>query len=182
MKSLQDTQVDLSDLFAIVWRRRAVLFITSGVILLVVLVYCLAATPEYESASVIQVLNQAPDGMGSVGGPEGAATSDAQSAPITDKTEATILSSDSLALDTIEKLHLDREWPAFKPKRFTFPRLHPVPAVDPAAARDQANIKRFHEHLSVAPITGTIQHPPLKKSPGCQVAQPNMNRGVLLVH
>ena len=156
MKTLQDTQVDLRDLFAIAWRRRAVLLITAGVVLLLIAVYCIVATPEYQSASVIQVLNEPPNGMGSVGGSESGSTgSDAQSAPITDKTEAAILSSDTLALDTIERLHLDREWPVPKTKHFSFPRLHAVPAPNPAVARDQANIRRFHQHLSVEPMTGT---------------------------
>ena len=156
MKSLQDTQVDIKDLLAIAWRRRGVLLITVGVVLLLIAVYCVVATPEYQSASVIQVLNEAPNGMGSVGGSDSTgSSSDAQSAPITDKTEAAILSSDTLALDTIEKLHLDREWPAPKAKRFSFPRLHATPAVNPEVARDQANIRRFHQHLSVEPVTGT---------------------------
>jgi succinoglycan biosynthesis transport protein ExoP len=155
VKSLQDTQVDLRDLFAITWRRRFILLSIAGAIVLAVLAYCLFVTPEYESTSVIQVLNEAPNGLGANGAFDAGSSSDAQSAPITDKTEASILSSDTLALDTIEKLHLDRDWPAPKPSRFSLSGLHGSPAVNPAVARDQASIRRFRRHLSVQPITGT---------------------------
>jgi succinoglycan biosynthesis transport protein ExoP len=154
VKSLQDTQVDLREIFAISWRRRFVLLKIAGPIFLAVLAYCLLATPEYESTSVIQVLNEAPNGLGSNGAFDPGSSTDAQSAPITDKTEAAILSSDTLALDTIEKLHLDRNWPTPKPKHFTLRGVGDR-QVNPAVARDQANIKRFHKHLSVQPVTGT---------------------------
>ncbi len=151
MSAMQERQLSLRDIFVIIKRRLRIVLLTLSAVLLLVLVYCALATREYESTATIQVLNESPNGLPSDGVLGGAnATADAQTAPIVDKTEALILTSDTLALETISKLHLDQNWklPAAKSRTEAGGIIG-----DPA--REQAALRIFHKNLAVQPVTGT---------------------------
>lgn len=167
MSESQDKELTINDLLIIVRRRRKLLFgVAMGLFCLAIL-YCAIATKRYEAAGTIQVQKDSSDSMGlesMLSGAAGDAT-DALSANINISTQAQILQSESLALRTIDDLHLEgtydfqshwRPWTWFFG---LFSSKNPVEPVnlrlEDAPNRRRNALRAFEKNLKVTPISGT---------------------------
>jgi succinoglycan biosynthesis transport protein ExoP len=163
-----ETQHDLTleDLYR-VFRRRSK--IVSGAILSVfglAVLFCSLVTPYYESTATIQVQKESTDGLG-LDSLMGAAdsTSDALEANINIQTQASILQSDNLALQTIQNLQLEKTKefsPRFNIIGWAFDLLSREGSKDPVGVGLDASpnrrahaLKIFSKNLSVKPVSGT---------------------------
>lgn len=167
MSEPQDKELTINDLLIIVHRRRKLLFgVAMGLFCLAIL-YCSIATKRYEAAGTIQVQKDSSDSMGlesMLSGAAGDAT-DALSANINISTQAQILQSESLALRTIDDLHLEGTYdfqPHWRPWTWLFGLFSSKSPAEPANLRleDAPNRRRnalraFEKNLKVTPISGT---------------------------
>ncbi|MFY9936529.1 MAG: polysaccharide biosynthesis tyrosine autokinase [Silvibacterium sp.] len=159
----------LGDLFSVFGRRRVFLIWSVGGMLLLVTVYCLLATPRYQSTSEIEVQKESPGVFGlesSVMGDSSNADADSLDYSMTLETEANILESNTLALDVIKDLKLETTedyYPQHKsgisiPAWVLFWKKPVEPmsvALDDAPNRRYVVLKIFASHLKVAPVPGT---------------------------
>ena len=104
----QERELTLRDLVQMFRRRRVIVFITTGVVFALAVLFCVVSTRRYQAAGTIQVQKESSDGLDlqSLMGSGGDA-SDALDADINIQTQASILQSNALALRTIEKLRLE---------------------------------------------------------------------------
>ena len=154
------------DLRAIFRRRRKIVIATLLGCIVLGALYCAFSTRRFEAKGTIQVQKESADGMGLdslMSGAEGA--SDALGANINLQTQANILQSETLALRTIEDLHMEGTQD-FKT------RWNPVSAVlglilpsgladapgatlENAPERRRRALKVFSKNLKVKPVGGT---------------------------
>ena len=182
------SELSLRDLFVIYKRRRKIVYRVVGVVFLLAAIYCLFATRRYEATSTIQVQSKSVDNLGIQsmvnGSPEQEV--DALSANINVQTQAEILQSDSLALKTIEDLHLE-ETEDFKhswnPFNWLLGLLSPSGVADPAQATLENSPQRrrwvllvFARHLTVKPVNGTSLIEVSFFSPNPQLAAAVVNK------
>ena len=166
LDSLPEKELTLRDLLTNFRRRRKVVYGTLLTFAVMGALYCAVCTRRYEATGTVQVQKEGADAMGLdslMSGAEGA--SDALGANINLQTQANILQSDTLALKTIEDLHLE-DTQDFRH------RWNPVGAVlglfSPGGAPDAPNakledapqrraraLKIFSKNLKVKPIGGT---------------------------
>jgi len=167
MDAQSEKEFTLRDVLQIYRRRRSVIFGVTLALCALVAVYCAVCTRRYQAIGTLQVEKQGADAMG-LEELMSAATSDDSSpvqASIELQTQASILQSDTLALQTITSLNMEGTYD-FKP------RWNPIGAVlgaisaggiaDPKGAalensplRRQNALKVFADNLKVNPITGT---------------------------
>jgi succinoglycan biosynthesis transport protein ExoP len=158
-------EMSIQDLWGILSRRRGIVLgcllfsIVAGATLFAI------ATRLYKGTAEIQVQKEAADAlsMDNMLGPE--SQSDAVDSNITLQTQAQILQSDSLALQVVRELNLEKS-PDFRTRfnpigwvlSLVAPAGTPDPAnasLDEAPARRAKVIKIFESHLKVKPISGT---------------------------
>jgi polysaccharide biosynthesis transport protein len=161
-----DKDLTLGDLIAIYRRKREIFF---GVVIAAFLLgatYCLICTRRYTAVGILQVQKESSDAMGL-----DSIMSSATDAPggldqnINLETQANILQSDTLALQTIEDLHLEdsrdfqHRWnPIGWVMNFVTPSGPPDPlgaSIEDSPARQSRAIKIFSDRLKVKPIGGT---------------------------
>ncbi len=108
LESSLSNELTLRDLLKIFRKRIRVVYGAVLVFGILGAVYCAVSTPRYQATSTIQIQKESSDGLGLdslMGDASGA--SDALEANITIQTQASILQSDTLALRTIENLHME---------------------------------------------------------------------------
>ena len=171
LRAMREDELTLGTLMGVLKRRRAILlYILAGFLLLVTL-YCLLATRRYQATGQIQIQKDSAGAFGlesSVMGDATGSTPDALDYNLTLQTEASILNSDSLALQVIKELHLettDDFYPQAKtgrgigfPSWFLFWKKPVEPMtvpLDRAPNRRYVVLKIFAGHLKVEPVTGT---------------------------
>ena len=166
MSSPPQNEVTLRDLVTVLRKRRKTVYTT--VIIFAVLggLYCAFSTRRYQAIGKLQVQKESAgamdlsDLMGSAGD-----ASDPLSANIDLQTQADILQSDTLALGTIEDLHLEST-PDFKGRWNPMasllsmispagPKDAPGASLDEAPSRRRTALKVFNKNLTVKPVGGT---------------------------
>ena len=102
-------ELTMRDLAVIYRRRRKIIYGTVAVLSLLAAIYCTFATRRYEATGTIEVQTKSQDRLGLESIRGGAAESDTDSleANMDIQTQANILQSETLALKTIEDLHLE---------------------------------------------------------------------------
>lgn len=166
MPSPQQHEVNLRDLLSVLRRRRKTVFATVIVFALLGGIYCTFSTRRYQATGEIQVQKESADAMdlSDLMGSAGSA-SDPLSANIDLQTQADILQSDTLALGTIEDLHLEGTRD-FQPRWNPFgvllnmitpagPKDAPGTTLENAPNRRRAALKIFSKNLTVKPVGGT---------------------------
>ena len=140
-----------------------------GTVLAVVVLaalYCAVATRRYEATGTLQVEKESSDAMGLESLMSSASgASDALDANINLQTQANILQSDTLALSTIEALHLEGTkdfQPHWNPIRRVLELFSPSGTADSpgvplenAPERRRRALKIFQANLKVKPVSGT---------------------------
>ena len=158
-------EMTVQDLWGIMSRRRKIVL---GVLVLTIAVagaLFATATRLYKASAEIQVQKESADAlsMNTMMGPETA--SDAVESNVNLQTQAQILQSDSLALQVIKELNLEKS-PDFRshfnPIGWVMGLFAPAGIPDPvnvpleeAPGRRAHVIKMFETHLKVTPVTGT---------------------------
>ena len=166
MASLPEKDLTLRDLLVIYRRRRRIVYATLLSFVLLGGLYCTFCTRRYEATGTIQIQKESADAMDLsdlMGGAEGA--SDALSANIDLQTQANILQSDTLALRTIENLHMEgtrdfqNHW---SPVGWLLTVFSPASLADPpgttlenAPERRRKALQIFAKNLTVKPVSGT---------------------------
>lgn len=166
MASLSEKELTLRDLITIYNRRRRIVHAIFVSFALLGGLYCAFSTRRYEATGTIQVQKEGADAMDlsdMMGSAAGA--SDSLSANIDLQTQANILQSDTLALHTIESLHMEgthdfqSHW---SPVSWLANLISPSGPKDPPGASLENAPKRrrkaldvFSRNLVVKPVTGT---------------------------
>ncbi len=167
MESQLAKELTLRDLLTIYQRRRKI--VVSVVITLFALAatYCTVSTPRYQATAVIQLQKESADAMGldSIMSSAAGGASDALGANIDLQTQANILQSDTLALRTIDALHMEATYdfqPHFSPigwvmELFATNKVaeNPGTSLENSPARRQRAVMTFSHNLTVKPVSGT---------------------------
>jgi len=160
-------ELTLRDLLSILKRRRTI--VLGAVISFVTLatIYCAVCTRRYEATGVVQMQKESADAMGldSLMSSAAGGAGDALDANIDLQTQANILQSETLALQTIKTLNLEstrdfkKHW---NPIGSIIETFSPRGVEDVAGAslensprRRQNALKVFEKNLSVKPVSGT---------------------------
>lgn len=167
LESLPEKELTLRDLLAIFRRRRKIVYGTLLGFAVLAALYCAISTRRYEAKGTIQVQKQGSDAMGLESMMSGASdsASDALGANINLQTQANILQSDTLALRTIEDLHLEgtKDFkPHWNPLGAVLGLFSPAGVADPpnvsleeAPQRRRSVLQVFAKNLKVKPVGGT---------------------------
>lgn len=162
-----EKELTLRDLFQILQRRRTIIYGSVGVLFLLASLYCMFCTRRYEATGTVQVQKEDSDMMGLDNLMSGASggTTDALNANIDLQTQANILQSDTLALQTIQALHMEGTYDfksRFSPLGVLLGLVSPRGSVDApslpledAPQRRQRALKIFARNLTVKPVSGT---------------------------
>ncbi|MGD0940009.1 MAG: Wzz/FepE/Etk N-terminal domain-containing protein [Terracidiphilus sp.] len=157
----------MRDLVVIFRRRRKIVYGAVAILGVLATLYCAVATRRYEAKGVIQVQPKSQDGLGLETLAGGAADdeTEALAANMNIQTQANILQSDTLALKTIEDLHLDntRDFvPRWSPVGWILGLFATPDTPDPRNASLEDSPKRrhhvllvFRRFLSVKPESGS---------------------------
>ena len=159
-------QLTLKSLWAVLRRRRRVVYWSLALWAVAGALVCIIMTPRYRAIGEIEVAKQSSDGLGLQSMmPTTDTPSDAMDANITLQTQANILQSDSLALGVIEKLNLEqtRDFrPHFNPIGWAMGLISSKGPKDPQGAslensphRRTRAIDIFQHHLKVEAVAGT---------------------------
>ncbi|MGC2403480.1 MAG: polysaccharide biosynthesis tyrosine autokinase [Acidobacteriaceae bacterium] len=159
-------QLTLQSLWAILHRRRRVVYWSLAVWVILGALVCIIMTPRYRTIGVIEVAKQSSDGLGLQSMmPTTEAPSDAIDTNITLQTQVNILQSDSLALGVIEKLNLEQTYdfrPYFNPIAWLIGLISLEGPKDPQGAslensphRRARAIDIFQRRLKVESVAGT---------------------------
>jgi succinoglycan biosynthesis transport protein ExoP len=160
-------ELTLRDVAVIFRRRRKVVYGTIALFGILAAIYCLVSTRRYEATATLQVQNKSQDRLGLENMSGGAADNgtDALTSNINLQTQANILGSDTLALKTIEDLHMEdtqdfkRHWSPigwitglFSPRAVEDP---PNASLEDSPQRRHYVLTVFSKNLSVKPVSGT---------------------------
>ena len=161
-----EKQLTIKDICNILSRQKAILLGALALFLGGAIVYCAFATRLYKATGEVQVQKETVDALKleDMNG-TGESESDALDANITLQTQAQVLQSDSLALQVIKDLNLERN-PDFRSKWNPIGWVlglfspsgpqDPINAsIDDAPARQTRALKVFHSELNVKPVSGT---------------------------
>ncbi len=160
MEASSDKEMTLRDLAGIYQRRRKIIHSVTLAILLLAGLYCVISTRRYEASATVEVRKEGADAMGlqeMMSGPVDGA-SDALEGNILIETQAAILRSDSLALKTIQELHLEQT-ADFKPHwnlmnwlvALTSPRGLPDSEAQALKTRQHGDRMRFKSSRRISP-------------------------------
>jgi len=157
----------LRDLLKTLDRRRNVLLGTAAVVFLLAVLACIVMTRRYEAKAVFELQKSSSDSLDledMMGAATGGAT-DSLSVNTDLETEASILESDTLALQVIEELDLENNKdfvPRFNPINWVIGLITPPGPKDPVGAslensphRRDRLLKTFSRHLTVTVDAGT---------------------------
>lgn len=154
--------------FAVIYRRRRKLVYRAiAICALLGALYCIFSTRRYEATSTLEVRSKSQDKLGLENMVEGSSENDADSlaANINIETQANILQSDTLALKTIEDLHMEGTQdfkPHWSPIGWVMGLFSGKGIPDPpnASLEDSPQRRRqvlsvFSQNLTVKPVSGT---------------------------
>lgn len=160
-------ELTLRDLLVIYQRRRKIVLATVISFFVLAAIYCAICTRRYEAAGVVQMQKESADAMGldSLMSSAAGGASDALDANIDLQTQANILQSDTLALRTIESLHMEDTYD-FRPhfgllgtvlELFASAKDTDAPGatLENSPVRRQRDLKIFSHNLKVKPVSGT---------------------------
>jgi uncharacterized protein involved in exopolysaccharide biosynthesis/protein involved in polysaccharide export with SLBB domain len=153
--SRHDSTTSLRELWAVAVRRRRLIALIVGGLLLLCLVYCLVAPDQYEASARVE-LRTSPASSLILDSSENIASASVFSAPVALETMADVLRSDRLAWRVISELKL-YEAPGFRgdfPSRFPGFRPDLNGRGDPAAPAWL--LERFQERLRVQTLPRTL--------------------------
>ena len=161
-------ELTLVDMLGIYRRRRAVVYGTTLVLVALAAIYCLVCTRRYQATGSIQIQKESSDaaGYGSLRNNNPPTDSaDSLAATLELQTQANILQSDSLALQTIKSLHLEETndfRPHWSPIGWVMGLVSPGGKADPVNSPiDNSPLRRAHalkvfsKNLSIKPVAGT---------------------------
>ena len=165
MESFPEKELTLRDLLLIYRRRRKIVFGTLLLFGALATFYCAVCTRRYEATETIQVQKEGSDSMGLDSLMGGDAGSDPLNASINLQTQASILQSDTLALRTIEDLHMEGTQD-FQPRwslvGWVLGKFSPSEVSDSPQAKLEDSPRRrlsalaiFSKNLKVTPVGGT---------------------------
>ncbi len=166
MEFRQNSELTVRDLLVIFRKRRRIIYGTVFLFGALCALYCAFATRRYEASGVVQIQKESSDGLGLDSlMSESGDSSGALDVNITIQTQASILKSDTLALRTVQKLHME-ETQDFQPhwslRGWLFgllsPKEQPEPkglSLEESPHRRVAAINVFEKNLTVKPIAGT---------------------------
>ncbi len=159
-------ETTISDLWAVAVRRRWLIVGVMGLIITAAISLCATAARMYRGTAIIQVQKDSVDALSldnMIGNT--VAPADAQDTNITLQTEAQILQSETLAMDVIKKLHLEKTadfqgkfsligWAIglFSPSQSQDPSN--VALEDSPSRRGHA-VRTFESNLKIKPMAGT---------------------------
>jgi succinoglycan biosynthesis transport protein ExoP len=154
------TELTLKDIAYVIWRRRTTVYRTLAVAVVLGVLVCLTSPRRYKASGSIQVQNENSSGLdldGLTGTTQTA--SDAMNLDINIQTQARILQSDTLALQTIHNLNLadSAEFRSASPSISWIPlsrKKRPGHEADDSN-RDASIVRLFHKNLVVSPQPGT---------------------------
>lgn len=168
MEFRQENELTLSDLLNIYRKRRRVVYGTVLVLGILGALYCALCTRRYEATGTVQIQPESSpmQGLDSLMSDSGGASGiDPLEANVIIQTQANILKSDTLALRTIENLHMEEtrdfqhHWNPvgsvlglFSPKGVTDT---PGTQLEDAPGRRNAALLAFERNLNVKPVSGT---------------------------
>lgn len=167
MDSQRDKELTLRDLLNILQRRRSIVLGTVISLLALTAIYCAVCTRRYEATGIVQMQKESADAMGldSLMSSAAGGASDALDANIDLQTQANILQSDTLAVQTIKTLNLEgtrdfqEHWnPIEAVLSAISPRgIEDLPgaALEDSPRRRQRALKVFEKNLKVKPVSGT---------------------------
>jgi succinoglycan biosynthesis transport protein ExoP len=162
----KQTELTLRNLLDISRTRRRVVYGTVLVLGLLGATYCAVSTRRYEATGTIQIDKDSSDGLGLDSlVSESGGQSDALAANINILTQASILQSDTLALRTVENLHMEGT-EDFRPHLFPVGWLFdlfssrkvsdaPGASLEDAPERRRRALKVFSKNLTIEPVSGT---------------------------
>ena len=161
-------EMTLRDLLGIYQRRRKIVIAVVISLFALAATYCVVCTRRYEATGVVQLQKDNSDAMGldSLMSSAAGGASDALDANIDLQTQANILQSDTLAIRTINSLHMEDTYD-FR-QRFSPPRWlaglfsadgkvvdAPRGSLENSPVRRQRALKVFSKNLTVKPVSGT---------------------------
>jgi len=164
--TMRNKELTIGDLYNICRRRWSVLMVPVMLMLIAAVLVCIFSERRYMATGQLQVQKESIDGLGlsSMAGEASGAT-DALDANVTIQTEASILQSDTLALQVIKDLNLEST-PDFQPHVKVVSWI--MSYISPAGPRDAANaaledsprrrshaLAVFSKNLKVKPVAGT---------------------------
>jgi polysaccharide biosynthesis transport protein len=163
----QARELTLRDLLSIYQRRKRIVLTIMFSLFALAVIYCSVCTRRYEASAVVQLQKEGSDAMGldSIMSSAAGGASDALNANIDLQTQANILQSDTLALRTIDALHMEGTHDFqqhFSPigwvmGRFSISKPIEIPgaSLEDSPVRRQNAVKTFSKNLKVKPISGT---------------------------
>ena len=167
MEFRQESELSLRDLLVIYRKRRKYVYITMLAVCALGAVYCVVATRRYQATGTVQIQKEGSGALGldSLMSAGGGSSGDLD-VDVVISTQANILQSDTLALHTIKKLHMEETqdfsahhlnalgWVLglISPKGVTD---RPGVPLEEAPQRLQKALKIFSKNLTVKPIPGT---------------------------
>lgn len=166
MEHISEKELTLRDLVSVLRRRRMVIYGTLLTTVALAALYCMVSTRRYVASGTLQIQKESSDAMGLESLMNSASgASDALDANINLQTQADILQSESLALSTIEALHMEgtRDFqPHWNPVSWLLGLTSPhgvsdssgVPLEDAPQRRRHA-LQVFQSKLKVKPVGGT---------------------------
>lgn len=165
MESFPEKELTLRDLLLIYRRRRKIVFGTLLLFGALAAFYCAVCTRRYEATETIQVQKEGSDSMGLDSLMGGDAGSDPLNASINLQTQASILQSNTLALRTIEDLHMEGTQdfqPHWSLVGWVLGKFSPSEVSDSPQAKLEDSPQRrlsalaiFSKNLKVTPVGGT---------------------------
>lgn len=166
LRAVRDDEWTLAGFASLLRRRRAAFLCVFAAFIAAVTLYCLFATRRYQAVGQIQIQKDNNSAFGletSVMGDTSDNTSDALDYNLSLQTEASILNSESLALQVIHDLHLETTADFYPPSksatqgwRFWKKPVEPMSVpLDSAPNRRYTVLKIFASHLKIEPVTGT---------------------------
>lgn len=166
MEHISEKELTLRDLVTVLRRRRVVICSTLLTMMALTALYCMVSTRRYVASGTLQVQKESSDAMGLESLMNSASgASDALDANINLQTQANILQSETLALSTINALHMEGTsdfQPHWSPAGWLLGLTSPHGVSDPsgvtlenAPQRRRRALQVFQSNLKVKPVSGT---------------------------
>jgi len=162
--SVHEDDFSFAELWRVLRKRRWIIGGSVIGLLLMALLVSLVMTPKYESVSTVEVNKESSDMLGlddMAGMAAGGGADDALDYNVTLQTQANVLQSDTLALDVVRQLDLEKHLETPNPLLAWIPNFRKnteseknLP-LDKAPMRRMVVLKAFHKNLDVKTVSGT---------------------------
>ena len=153
-----DWDLDIGAVWQKLLRHRVWIYVCTAIMLLAAALVCILMTPQYEAVSRLELLKQdiAGSSLAGITDPAGGGYSDPLDFNLALQTQVSVLQSDALALQVIEKLNLadTREFRSDPPIKTRLSRLLHGGHSD-LSPRQPAIVRKFKKNLKVNATSGT---------------------------